>query len=275
MAGVLERALAVMEHLSSRPEGVPLASLAQQLEIPQSAAHRLLTDLCRCGYVRQIRDHGDYALTARVASIGLSYLAATGIVDIAQPLVDRLADISGELVRLAIVDNEERLTWVAKAQGARHGLRYDPEMGSEARLSCSASGHAWMLTMTDERALDLVSRQGFGSPEEYGPNAPTTIAALTKMLQAGRKRGYAMINEVFAPGMTAMAAPVQRKGEAAIGVLSIAGPAMRLTEARMEALGPDLLAAAQELALASLASPMFRTRFPMQGRNSGDEASAD
>ncbi|MGE8672111.1 MAG: helix-turn-helix domain-containing protein, partial [Achromobacter kerstersii] len=83
MAGILERALAVMEHLSSRPEGVPLASLAQQLEIPQSAAHRLLTDLCRCGYVRQMRDHGDYALTARVASIGLSYLAATGIVDIA------------------------------------------------------------------------------------------------------------------------------------------------------------------------------------------------
>ena len=41
MAGVLERALAVMEYLSSRPEGVPLASLAQQLEIPQSAAHRL------------------------------------------------------------------------------------------------------------------------------------------------------------------------------------------------------------------------------------------
>lgn len=270
MAGVLERALAVMEYLSSRPEGVPLASLAQQLEIPQSAAHRLLTDLCRCGYVRQLRDHGDYALTARVASIGLSYLAATGIVDIAQPLVDRLADISGELVRLAIVDNE-RLTWVAKAQGARHGLRYDPEMGSDARLSCSASGHAWMLTMSDERALDLVSRQGFGTPEEYGPNAPTTIAALTKILHAGRKRGYAMINEVFAPGMTAMAAPVQRKGEDAIGVLSIAGPAMRLTEARMLELGPDLLAAAQELALASLASPMFRTRFPMQGRNAGDE----
>ncbi|MNQ12170.1 Acetate operon repressor [compost metagenome] len=271
MAGVLERALAVMEHLSSRPEGVPLASLAQQLEIPQSAAHRLLTDLCRCGYVRQIRDHGDYALTARVASIGLSYLAATGIVDIAQPLVDRLADISGELVRLAIVDNE-RLTWVAKAQGARHGLRYDPEMGSDARLSCSASGHAWMLTMSDERALDLVSRQGFGSPEEYGPNAPTTIAALTKMLHAARKRGYAMINEVFAPGMTAMAAPVQRQGEDAIGVLSIAGPAMRLTEARMVELGPDLLAATEELALASLASPMFRKRFPMQGRNAGDDA---
>lgn len=273
MAGVLERALAVMEHLSSQPEGVPLAAIAQQLDIPLSAAHRLLAELCRCGYVRQVREHGDYALTARVASIGLSFLSATGIVDIAQPLVDRLAQVSGELVRLAIVDGG-RLTWVAKAQGARHGLRYDPDMGMDARLSCSASGHAWMLTLPDERALELVTRQGFGSPEEYGPNAPTTIKALTRMLQEGRKRGFAMINEVFAPGMTAMAAAVQRKGEEAIGVLSIAGPAVRLTEARMLSLGPDLLAAADELALASLASPMFRTRFPMQGRNTEDRSAA-
>lgn len=266
MAGVLERALAVMEYLSDKPEGEPLGAIAERLELPQSAAHRVVTELCRCGYVRQVREHGAYALTARVASIGLSYLAATGIVDIAQPLIERLAEISGELVRLAIVD-DDRLTWVAKAQGARHGLRYDPDIGAEARLSCSASGHAWMLTMTDEQALDLVARQGFGSPEAYGPNAPTTIAQLIDILYAGRQRGYAMINEVFAPGMTAMAAPVQRRPEPAIGVLSIAGPAMRLTEARMRALGPELLAAAEELALASLASPMFRKRFPMQGRN--------
>jgi IclR family acetate operon transcriptional repressor len=273
MAGVLERALAVMEHLATQPEGVPLASIALELDIPQSAAHRLLNELVRCGYVRQLRDHGDYALTARVASIGLSYLSATGIVDIAQPLVDRLAQVSGELVRLAIVDGEH-LTWVAKAQGARHGLRYDPDMGMDAKLSCSASGHAWMLTMSDERAIELVTQQGFGTPAEYGPNAPTTIAALTKMIHASRKRGYAMINEVFAPGMTAMAAPVRRKESDPIGVLSIAGPAVRLTEARMLALGPDLLAAAEELALASMASPMFRTRFPLQGRNNEDNSAA-
>lgn len=271
MAGVLERAFAVMEYLADKPEGEPLAAITEKLDIPQSAAHRLLTELCRCGYVRQLRNHGDYALTVRMASIGLGYLAATGIVDIAQPLLDRLANVSGELVRLAIVDNE-RLTWVATAQGARHGLRYDPDLGAEARLSCSASGHAWMLTLTDEQALDLVARQGFGSPQDYGPAAPTTIAELTAILHTARQRGYATIEEVFAPGMTAMAAPVQREGEPAIGVVSIAGPAMRLTAERMQELGPELLATTQELALASRASPMFRKRFPMQGRVDPEQA---
>jgi len=62
------------------------------------------------------------------------------------------------------------------------GLRYDPDMGMDARLSCTASGHAWLMTLSDERAMELVSRQGFGKPSEYGPNAPTTLKALLGFL---------------------------------------------------------------------------------------------
>ena len=256
MPGVTERTLAVLEFLATQMEGTPLALISDQLEIPRSACHRLLVDLKQCGYVRQLREHGDYVLTTKLAGLGLSYLATSGIIDIAQTLLDRLAETSGELVRLAIVDGD-RLTWVAKAQGALKGLRYDPDMGMDTILSCSATGHAWMMTMTDERALKLVTRQGFGQPKQYGPNAPTTVKALLGFVDAARALGYATIYEVFAPGMTAMAAPVQRRGYPAIGVISIAGPAVRLTEKRMATLGPALVAAANELAAASLASPLF------------------
>jgi len=256
MPGVTERTLAVLEFLATQMEGTPLALISDQLEIPRSACHRLLVDLKQCGYVRQLREHGDYVLTTKLAGLGLSYLATSGIIDIAQTLLDCLAESSGELVRLAIVDGD-RLTWVAKAQGALKGLRYDPDMGMDTILSCSATGHAWMMTMTDERALELVTRQGFGQPKQYGPNAPTTVKPLLAFVDAARARGYATIYEVFAPGMTAMAAPVQRRGYPAIGVISIAGPAVRLTEKRMATLGSALLAAANELATASLASPLF------------------
>jgi len=256
MSSVLERTLAILEHLATQVEGTPLAMIADDLDIPRSACHRLLTELKRCGYVRQLREHGDYVLTTKLVGLGLGFLATSGIVDIAQAALDRLAELSGELVRLAIVDGD-RLTWVAKAQGALKGLRYDPDMGMDTTLSCSATGHAWMLTMTDERALELVSRQGFGQPKQYGPKAPTTVAGLLAYIHAARERGYATINEVFAPGMTAMAAPIQRRGYPAMGVISIAGPLVRLDEKRMAQLGPTLMAAAAELATASHASPLF------------------
>jgi len=264
MNGILERTLSILEHLSRHADGLPLAAIADPLGIPRSAAHRLLTDLCRCGYVRQLREHGDYVLTTKLVSLGLGFLSSSGIVDIAQPLLDRLAETSRELVRLSIVDGD-RLTWVARAQGARSGLRYDPDMGMDAKLSCTATGHAWLLTMSDEEAIERVAREGFGAPADYGPRAPTTIAALLEFIHSARARRFSLIDEVFTPGMTAMAAPVLKNGHTAIGVISIAGPRVRLTEERMLELGPHLLAAAAELEASSSASAMFKKQ-PFQGR---------
>jgi len=256
MSLALDRGLTLLELLASHPDGLPLSSMCAELDMPLSACHRLLSELQRRGYVRQARKQGDYVLTTKVVSLGLGYLSNAGIVDIAEPILERLAQKSGELARLSIVD-EDRLTWVAKSQGARQlGLRYDPDMGAEARLSCTSSGHAWLLTLSDERALELVSRQGFGQPREYGPKAPTTVKELLAVLHTARVRGYAMIDEVFAPGMAAMAAPVLRRREA-IGVLSIAGPRTRLTLDRMQELAPTLLDAAAELGPISNASSLF------------------
>ena len=74
-----------------------------------------------------------------------------------------------------------------------------------------------------------------------------------------------MIDEVFTPGMTAMAAPVRNGREVAIGVVSIAGPRARLNPDRMLALGPALLDAAAEIGASSSASTMFRSR-PREAR---------
>lgn len=259
MSGILERSFKLLEHLAAHPEGRALSALAGELGLPLSATHRLLTELARCGYVRQDQSHGDYMLTIKLVSLGLSFLSSSGIVDVAQPLLDRLAAESGELVRLAVVDGDE-LIFVAKAQGATRGLRYDPDMGLSVTLSCSAAGHAWLSTLTDEQALQRVAQQGFGKPENFGPKAPTTVKALLAHLRAARKHGYSTINEVFAPAMTAMAAPVRSGNGVVIGVITIAGPLVRLTEERMHALGPALLDTAHEVARASGASAMFKKR---------------
>ena len=134
MSSALERTFGILEYLSAHPDGSTLIAIADDLKFPRSACHRLLTEMVRCGYLRQLRNHGDYALTTKLAALGLSYLSKAGIVDIAQPLIDSVAHVSGELVRLAIIDGD-RLTLVAKAQGARFGLRYDPDMGLDVRLS--------------------------------------------------------------------------------------------------------------------------------------------
>jgi DNA-binding IclR family transcriptional regulator len=259
MSGVLERTLNLLELLTVHPEGVALRTIAEKLNIPPSAAHRLVTELVERGYVRQIREQGEYGLTTKLVAMVLDYMGAAGIVDFAQPVLDRLAESTGEFIRLAVIDGD-RLTWVARSQGARSGLRYDPEVDAVAQLSCTASGHAWLMTLSDEEALTLVVRQGFGSPDRFGPNAPTTAAALLKLLAEARKRGYATTTDMFGAGLSSMAVPVRRAGEAPSGILSIAGPSVRLTPKRMLELSEPLRTSAMEIALASATSPLFASR---------------
>jgi len=278
MSGVLERTLGLLELLAQHPEGLPLRQIVEKLAIPASAAHRLLGQLGARGYVRQARDQGDYVLTSKLVAMALDFMGASGMVDFAQPVLDRLAASSGDFIRLAVVDGE-RLTWVARAQGARRGLRYDPDNDAAARLSCTATGHAWLMTMSDEEALGLVIRQGFGRPEEYGPSAPTTAAQLLKILAEARKRGYGMTIDMFGPGLASIAVPLRRAGESPVGILSIAGPSVRLTAERMRALLPSLKEAAREIAVASTTSPLFASRRmepddPEPGRWKAGEARA-
>jgi DNA-binding IclR family transcriptional regulator len=258
MSSPLERGIKVLELLAAHPEGVALSTIASTTDTPLSATHRLLADLVRVGYVRQLRDQGDYVLTIKLVSLGLSFLSASGMVDVAQPSLDALADTAHELVRLAIVDGDE-LVFVAKAQGATRGLRYDPDMGLSVSLSCSAAGHAWLATLSDEQALALVSKQGLGQPEDHGPRAPTTLAELLAHLRATRSRGYSMISDMFAPAMASMAAPVVYRGST-LGVVTIAGPMVRMTEEKMAGLGNALRDTAGEIASLSASSTLFRKR---------------
>ena len=257
MSSVLDRALNILECLAHSPGGLQLYVIAERLDMPRSAAHRMLADLARLGYVEQDPVSEVYRLTLKISALGQTFLSLNGILDIAQPILEALAEKAGELVRLSIV-SDERLTWVAKAQGARTGFRYDPDAGAEAHLASTSSGHAWLSTMSDEEAVRLVSRQGFGDLRQLGPNAVMTVQALLRRLEAARRDGYALVVENSAPGLSAISTPIRtRDGTRTIGVLSIAGPSMRLPEDRLRALAPDLLAAASELSVASLGSVYF------------------
>lgn len=258
MSGALEKSLSILDYLIDYPDGAALVQIATDLNQGRSACHRTLQELIGYGFVRQLPKRGDYALTTRLASMGLRFLSKSGVVDIAQPIIQRLAEATEELVRLAIVDGE-RLTLVAKAQGARSGLLYDPDMGIDLRLSCSAAGQAWLMTLPEDLAIEYVSRQGLGEPGSYGPNAPTSIRGLLTVLEAHRSRGFSIVQDGYAPGMSSMAAPVRRQGEPATGVVVVAGPSARLTLERMLQFAPDLVAAADELAVTGNASPLLKS----------------
>jgi DNA-binding IclR family transcriptional regulator len=258
MMRVRDRAISIIELLAGNAAGMSLIEVADTLDIPRSATHRVLADLKDAGYVRQDGGGERYLLTAKLVSVASTYLAGSGVTGLVQPILDRLAEATGELARLATI-SDDRLLWVARSQGARQALRYDPSDGTEVCLAVTAIGHAWLSCMSDDEALELVARQGFAR-SGFGPRAPRTLEEVIACVRRARTRGFATVTETNEAGTSALAGPVLPPGTSQpVAMLNIAGPTVRLSEPRMEEIAPMLLAAARELVGVCAGSPLFKT----------------
>jgi DNA-binding IclR family transcriptional regulator len=123
----------------------------------------------------------------------------------------------------------------------------------------------WLAGKSDEEVMRLVSKQGFGVPSDFGPNAPTTFKALIPHIDAARTNGYATTHDMFLPAMSSMATTVHAENGEVRAILIIAGPMSRLTDAKMKELVPSLMSTSKELSEASGVSPMLRQA--MKGPN--------
>jgi IclR family transcriptional regulator, acetate operon repressor len=245
----VDRSLSLVEVLAAERAGLSLGKLALRLELPKSATHRLLQSLVERGYVMQDAASQDYALTLKLPVLGFRYLDVRRLPDVAQQALDRLAAACGEYCRLSVVEGE-RLAWIARAQGAPLGLRYEPPMGREVVLHATATGKAWLATLPERDALRIVSTRGFTTPKGFGKRALKSVGELRRQLEETRRRGYALAIDEGEPGTVAIAAAFRAYPDAnapAAGTVSVAGPLVRLTRERIAEIVPLLLRATDEV----------------------------
>jgi IclR family transcriptional regulator, acetate operon repressor len=245
---LIENCFAVVECLAAEARSMRLSEIADRLGLQRSGTHRMLATLSGLGWVEQDRDTELYRLTLKLAALGHRFLAATQFLDVCQPVVDRVAAATCELVRLAVVENGE-LTTLAHAQGAQGSLACQSRVFPSLPLHVTASGKAWLATLSNEAALKMVLTPGFGEPKDYGPNAVRSVNALIKELKRTRERGFGLAIEEAEPGVSAVAVTICPDGRNVQGVLAVVGPAIRMSKTRIEEIARIARRGADELAM--------------------------
>lgn len=246
----VERALKLMEALAGEPDGVDLSLLAERLDLPFSATHRLLATLAERGFVTQDPHSGAYGLTLKLSQLAFRDLDSRGLPDAGQIVLDRLAAATREYCRLAVVEGDD-LVWIARAQGATAGLRYEPPMGAGPVLHATATGKAWLASLPETEALRIVFARGFEAENRVGPNALTDVDTLRAHLGETRRRGFAAAVEEGEIGIVAMATTFRAGLDPAApvaGTLSVAGPLPRMLAERRPAIAEAPRRAAIEMA---------------------------
>jgi DNA-binding IclR family transcriptional regulator len=246
----VERALQLIERLAEAPDGLSLADISRELTVNKAIAVRLLETLEHAGYIWRNDMAQRYHLTYRVSNLGLRQLQQSGLLGQCTSILEDLAERTGELVRLSIVENNERITWIYAVVGTRRSLRIDPNFNFEVSLHSHATGKAWLMTLSPERVIELLKRDGLSALTRQ---TSTNIKALQRELETARRRGFAMTFEENEIGVIAVAAPVVAArlsgARECVGAVSVAAPTNRMTRADIEACGPLAAEAAARLAL--------------------------
>lgn len=240
--GALEKALDVLDAIGCAPSGLSQADLAEQLALPRTTIYRLLATLVSRGLVRRDPLRKVYCLGFRCFEMARQAYAMPDLVAAAAMELRALRDLTGETTYLATLDGREVIS-LERCDGA-HSLRSAAVLGQRKPVHCTSQGKAILSAMSDP-ARNAIVRDAVLKP--YTPLTITDRRRLQAELRITKARGYAIDDEEIVVGVRCVGAPIVDAAGEVRGAISVAGPAWRLSRARLELLGPEVAEAARRV----------------------------
>lgn len=232
----IDRAAQLLVRVVENSEPTSVGELAVTTGLPKSTTSRLLRALERQGLVQRDGARGSLGpgpVLLRFARRGLDVDLAA----VASDTLSRLAERSGETVNLAVA-SAEGVEHLAQ-RDSRHFLGGTNWVGRRVPFHCSANGKV-LLAFGAATLPDC-------ELERLTPQTIVDRDRLDDELDAVRAQGYATASEELEPGLVAVAAPVRGPEGAMLAALSVSGPTIRVTPARLGELVALLVNHAAEL----------------------------
>ena len=237
--GILQRSAGLVQLLAEEGALSP-AEIADRVDTPRPTVYRLGDALAQAGLAETLSG-SRIVLSRRWLRLGDAARAAMSEWRMARPILDALAEATGQTVFLSVRRDEESVC-IDWAQGqALNVLLLKP--GRSLPLYAGAEGRVTLAFGVDD--VDGYLKQ---APfPAYNKRTLTTAAKLRRDIAATRARGYAISDEDVTEGIGALGAAVRTiRGGTFAGALSVAGLAGDLTARRAE-LAEALLDAAASL----------------------------
>jgi DNA-binding IclR family transcriptional regulator len=220
--GVLDRSVALLELLADGPRS--LRWLSERSGLPRPTAHRLLVALEVHGLVT--RDGtGAFRLGPRLAELAFRTDPTLDLATLADPVLARLHDATGESVQLYVRSGNKRLCIAARDSGT--GLRDSVPVGALLPLAAGSGGKVLLAWAADADRFD-------GVP--------------ASQLATIRERGWAATVAEREQGLASVSAPVLRPDGTVAAAVCVSGPVSRLGQAPGRRLSAAVTGAAGELA---------------------------
>ena len=233
----IDRALALLRLIERADVDLGITALAAECGLSVSTTHRLVKALNAAGLVAQDPLTERYHLGAGLVAMGRRAESRLGLDRWAAVLV-RLSRDTGESASLGT--RVGRHVLIAAHVPSAQALRFDADVGSRVPIHASAMGKMF-LALTDDPARELAA---LGPLERFTSRTITDPDDLLVELGSIRRRGWSLNDGERHEGVRAVAVAIApTAGGLAEAAVAVQGPALRVTDDRLEVIVATLGAA--------------------------------
>ncbi len=245
----LARGLSVIRAFGEGGSPLSIGDVARLTGMSRAAARRCLYTLSVLGYAAAV--DGAYELTPAVLTLGHTYLGASSMASVAQPVLERISEQVHESSSMAVLDGDE-IVYIARA-ATRRILSIGLAVGSRLPAACTSMGRVLVANLADAARARLLARV------KLVRHTPHTIVDKTRLrAELGRIRaqGYAIVDQEMELGLRSMAVPVHGADGLVVTAINIGAHVGRADRATLEReFLPVLRAGAAEIAAAARHAP--------------------
>lgn len=227
----IARGFDVIKAFDAHRPVMTLSEVAASADLARPTARRILLTLESLGYVRSAG--GAFTLTPRVLELGLTYVQALGLWDLARPHMERLVARTGESSSIAQLDGSD-IVYVARVAVPKL-ITLAVSIGTRFPAPPTSLGKVLLAGLSPEeldRALAEPSRSGVRA--RWEPERDELDAALREV----RAKGWAVTDEQLAPGIRSVAAPLRDGSGRVVAALNVT---VHAAETPLETLLQDYL----------------------------------
>ena len=197
----LARGLDVIKAFSMTTPVMTSAQVAIKTGLARPTAHRLLLTLQSLGYVRN--DPSGFSLTPRVIDLGMAYISARGMWDIAKPHLEELAKITDQCCSISQLDGADSV-FVAGVTTPKV-LAITMSVGTRSPVRSTSMGDVLLADLTADELRHTLSMP---SKSNMKARFSRTDEEFAIILPEVRRLGYAISDQRLSYGIRALSVPI-------------------------------------------------------------------
>jgi IclR family KDG regulon transcriptional repressor len=237
----VERAMQILSSFDSEHAALGVSEIAQATGLHKATTHRILMTLFYGGFLARTADGEKFRLGLRMIELGVGALHRLDVRRAAHPYMQKLVDDFQETCTLGVFDRGQVL--FVELVHSERSLTIAARVGRHVPAHCTASGKV-LLAFLPTEVVEPVLNAPLAA---YTEKTITSAGQLREELKVVRQRGYALADEEFEVGLTAISAPIRDMNGKVIAAMSIPFPTKRLNPERLTELAQALLEAASAI----------------------------